>query len=124
MGRGEETGFQVEQRNCGRNVPIERGLDVLGSGGNGRSAPLVAGALETVRGQTSGERQCLASCIVGCLPNDVVVLDTSFLHLMCQWDILEGHSRNKKPHKLLKKLVPQEGIEPPTPSLRMTCSTD
>ena len=23
-----------------------------------------------------------------------------------------------------KKLVPQEGFEPPTPSLRMTCSTD
>jgi len=22
------------------------------------------------------------------------------------------------------KLVPQEGFEPPTPSLRMTCSTD
>jgi hypothetical protein len=26
--------------------------------------------------------------------------------------------------KPLKRLVPQEGFEPPTPSLRMTCSTD
>jgi hypothetical protein len=37
--------------------------------------------------------------------------------------VLESPKGEKSPNPL-EILVPQEGLEPPTPSLRMTCSTN
>jgi hypothetical protein len=43
--------------------------------------------------------------------------------LICFPNLKMGSESTRTPIKLLILLVPQEGFEPPTPSLRMRCST-
>ncbi len=82
----------------------------------------VAAQLGHSAGKTFTVTERYAAHDPGYLANSVRALSQLVEIVRC--GPVAGNLKTRASVEALKRLVPQEGIEPPTPSLRMTCSTD